>query len=103
MCEDNLVVAILRVLYVLGVLHVHWDIFVLGLSATRRVEVHGAERRGGDVDVVDVVEHYWLVRVGHGEVLLGFLGHQCVSTVADYLLDQASGGELKEQGHGHAA
>lgn len=66
MSEHDLIVAILRVLHVLGVLHVHGGALVFDLSASRQVEVHGAEGRGGDVDVIDVVEHHWLVRVGQG-------------------------------------
>lgn len=94
-CENDLIVAILCVLHVLGVLHVHRWALVFELSASRRVEVHGAEGRRGNVDVVYVVEHYWLVRVRQSEVLLGFLGHQSLSTVTDYLLDQASSGDLE--------
>lgn len=103
MGENDLIVTIHRVLHVLGVLHFHRAVLVFELSATRRVEVHGAERRRGYVDVVDMIKHNRLVRVGQCEVLLGFLRHQSLSAMADHLLDQASSGQLNEQGHGHAA
>ncbi|TNN34418.1 hypothetical protein EYF80_055422 [Liparis tanakae] len=74
-----------------------------GAAPPLRVEVHGAEGRRGHVDVVDVVEHHRLVRVGQREVLLGFRRRQRVPTVADDLLDQAGGRELEEQRHGDAA
>ena len=97
--ENNLIVTIHRVLHVLGV---HWGALVFDVFASRRVKVNRAEGRGGDIDVVDMVEYYRLVRMGQGEVLLGFLGHQCLSTVADDL-HQASHGELEKQGYSHAA
>lgn len=48
-----------------------------------------------------MVEHYRLIRVGQSEVLLGFLGHQSLSTVADDFLDQASSRELKKKHRAH--
>lgn len=89
--ENNLVVAIDRVLHVFGALHVHRGALVLDTAPSRRVEVHSAEGGGGDVDVVDVVEHDRLIGMGESQVLLGFLGHQGLPPVAD---DQAGGGEL---------
>lgn len=103
MGENYLIVTVHRVLHVLGVLHVHRGTLVFDLGVTGRVEVNGTEGCGGDVDVVDMVEHHWLVGVGQGEVLLGFLRHQSLSTVTDDLLDQAGGGELEQQCHGHTA
>lgn len=94
MGENDLVVAIHRVLHVLGVLHVHRSALVFEISSSGRIEIHGAEGRGGDIDVIDMVKHHWLVRVGQGKVLLCFLWHQGLSAVADDLLDEARVGEL---------
>lgn len=103
MGENDLIVSVHGVLHVLAVLHVHRGTLLFEIGITRGVEVHGAEGRGGDVDVVDVVEHHRLVGAGQGDVLLGLLRTQSISSVADDLFDQASSGDLEEQGHGHKA
>lgn len=99
MREHDLVVAVFGVLYLLHVLHF---LLVFDLRSSRQIEVHRAEGGRGDVDVIDMVKHHWLVWVGQGQVLLGLFRHQSFSTMADYLPDQASSGESKEQAHGRA-
>lgn len=101
--EDNLIVPVHRMLHVLGVLHFQRRALVFEVAVAGGVEVHGAEGGGGDVDVVDVVEHHRLVRVWQGEVLLGFRRCQSIPAVADDLFEEAGGGKLEEQGHRHAA
>ena len=104
--EHNLVVAVHRLLQLLGALDVGRSPLVFALAAATAaaggVEVHGAEGGGGDVDVVHVVEDHGLVRVGQCEVLLG-LGSQGLPAVAEHLLDQAGRGEVEEEGHTHQA
>lgn len=72
MREHDLVVAILCVLYVLHILHAYRGILVFELSASRQIEIHGTEGGGGNVDVVDMVEDHWLVRVWQGQVFVAF-------------------------------
>lgn len=101
MCEHNLVVAIFSVLYMLHVLHFFQRCLVFDLRPAWQIKVHRAEGGRGDIDVIDVVKHHWLVWMGQGYVFLGFFRHQSFSTVADYLSDQARSGEFKEQAHGY--
>lgn len=101
--EHDLVLPVHRVLQVLCGLHVRldWTSFGLDLSSSGALHIYGTQGAGGDIDVVDVVEDHWLVRVGQGHVLRGV--SQGLSAVADDLLDQAGAGELEQHGHGHTA
>lgn len=69
MGEDDLVLAVDGVL---GDALARGGRGVLGeeLRALRGVQVDRAQRGGGDVDVVDVVEDHGVVRAGDGEVVL---------------------------------
>jgi len=102
MREHDLVVAVQRLLQLLGALDVRRRPLVLDLRAARGVQIHGAQGRGGDIDVVDMVEDHGLVGVGHGQVLLG-PGSQGLPAVTEDLLDQAGRGEVEKEDHTHQA